>query len=74
MAIVIIIPKNDYNNVKLPHHGPKTDLDLTRANCLHRKNRPRSRYIPVSAENGVRYYGVRGCPWDSVVYSSRTPL
>ena len=31
---------------------------------MHRKHRPRSRYIPVSAENGVRYYGVRGCPRD----------
>ena len=29
--------------------------------------------VPVSAENSVRYYGVRGCPRDSVVHSSRTP-
>ena len=29
--------------------------------------------VPVSAENSVRYYGVRGCPRDSVLHSSRTP-
>ena len=32
-AIVIIIPKK-LLYIKLPHHGPKTDVDPTHANCL----------------------------------------